>query len=334
MEKLKNAKFVLVVGIGGSDLASKAVWQAMSLHNQNDKRVFFLEAPDEREYKEIADLLENKISKPKDFALITISKSGKTEETLATFNKIWDLFFAKFGEPISEQTIVVATSGTPLWTSAQQKNIKCLEWEGDIGGRFSAFTVAHTTVLNTLGLDTEAFLAGSQKANLDGTRHLGAEIFENYKKGFTILDFFIFNAELEDLGKWCRQLFGESIAIITPTVSIGPTDLHSMLELYLGGPKTRFTIFVRSLSEIDETINESAYQKTVKAYEGAGLPFMTYEITKIDEKSLGEFMAFMIEVTLELAKLLEVNPYDQPVVENYKNSITHPQPLPYNKGGE
>ena len=222
---------------------------------------------------------------------------------------------------VSERSLVVSTPESPLWQLAEQKSIQSFRWEGDIGGRFSAFTVAHTLILTILGLDTEAFLLGKEGAKVAEAKHLAAEIFENYKKEFTILDFFIFNSELEDVGKWSRQLIAESLALLTPTVSLGPTDLHSMLELYLGGPEVRFTIFVRSLKEIDETINEATYDKVVSAYKEGGLPFATYEIEEINEKSIGEFMAFMIEVTLELAKLLNVDPYDQPAVENYKNSL-------------
>lgn len=321
MDQLKDAKYVLVIGIGGSDLASKALWQAMSLHTKQRKQAYFLEAPDEREYQEVKDLVNKKSIKLKDFAVITISKSGSTEETLNTFDKILELFLAKFGEEVYRRFLTVTTPESQLWQLADQKGMICLKWEGDVGGRFSAFTTPHILVSKMLGLDAEAFLAGQKTSNLEEAKHLAEEIFENYKKGFNILDFFIFNSELEDLGKWCRQLIAESLSTITPTVSLGPTDLHSMLELYLGGPKTRFTIFIRSLEEIDETINESAYKKVVEAYRQNGLPFMTYEIKKIEEQAIGEFIAFMIETTLELARLLDVNPYDQPAVENYKKSL-------------
>ena len=137
------------------------------------------------------------------------------------------------------------------------------------------------------------------------------------------MDFFIFNSELEDLGKWCRQLIAESLSTLTPTVSMGPTDLHSMLELYLGGPKNRFTIFIKSQREIDNSVNESAYENVVKAYGEANLPFEKYEMQEINEHELGKFMALMMAITLELARLLGVDPYDQPAVEEYKKSITH-----------
>lgn len=125
------------------------------------------------------------------------------------------------------------------------------------------------------------------------------------------------------MGKWCRQLIAESLGLITPTVSIGPVDLHSMLELYLGGPKNRFTLFVRSLSEILGGVNESAYQNMLKAYTEAALPFEKYEMPEISEKELGSFMAYMMETTIYLAELLQIDPYDQPAVDNYKKSLSN-----------
>jgi glucose-6-phosphate isomerase len=323
MDKFQNSKFIFVVGIGGSDLASKAVWNAMTLHKPEvAKKIFFLESPDSREYEEVASFVKNETTNPEEVVLIAVSKSGKTAETLETFHKTFDILSEKFGAPINERVLIISSSETPLWNLAKEKGIEKIEWEGNIGGRFSAFTVAHSTVLAIAGLNSDAFVAGSKEVEDSQAVDLAKNIFDNYKKGTNILDFFIFNSELEDLGKWCRQLIAESLAVITPTVSIGPTDLHSMLELYLGGPKNRFTIFLKSLKEIDGSVNESAYENVVSAYEKAELPFEKYEIPEINERELGKFMALMMATTIELARLLGVDPYDQPAVEEYKKSVS------------
>lgn len=329
LDKYKKSKFIFVVGIGGSDLASKAVWNALTLHKTDIyKKILFLESPDTREYEEIENLVENEIKTPEEFCLVAISKSGQTLETLEAFNRTSKILRDRFGELLNSRTLIISTKDSPLWKIAEEKNMDKIEWEGNIGGRFSAFTIAHTTVLSIAGLDSEAFVAGSKEVETkyqeeasDPISNLAQNIFDNYKKGLTILDFFIFNSELEDLGKWCRQLIAESLSLITPTVSLGPTDLHSMLELYLGGPQNRFTIFIESRDEIEGSVNESAYENVTKAYNKAGLPFMKYEIDKINEKDLGTFMAFMMKATVELAKLFEINPYDQPAVEAYKKNI-------------
>ncbi len=324
MQKYQNAKYIFVIGIGGSDLAGKAVWRAMTLHKTEvKKKMFFLESPDAREYEEVNDFVRNEIVSPEETVLIAISKSGATAETLEAFHKIFDILSEKFGQPMTERTLVISTPETPLWQLAQTKNIECFPWQDDVGGRWSAFTVAHTTPLSIAGLDTNAFVEGGKIADLDRAKQLAEKIFNNYSDGKDILDFFIFNSELEDLGKWCRQLIAESLSTLTPTVSMGPTDLHSMLELYLGGPKNRFTIFIKSQREIDNSVNESAYENVVKAYGEANLPFEKYEMQEINEHELGKFMALMMAITLELARLLGVDPYDQPAVEEYKKSITH-----------
>lgn len=334
-DKYKNSKFIFVIGIGGSDLASKAVWNAMTLHKpETTKKIFFLESPDAREYAEVENFVKEETAKLEDIVVVAISKSGQTTETLETFHKTFELLSEKFGTSVNQRVIVISSPNSPLWKSAESKEMELVAWEGDVGGRFSAFTIAHTTVLSIAGLDTEAFIAGNKEMkqkceNKTGltqeennpARHLAEKISENYRNGVDILDFFIFNSELEDLGKWCRQLIAESLSIITPTVSVGPTDLHSMLELYLGGPKNRFTVFIKALYDIGEGVNESAYENVTEAYAKASLPFIKYEMDKINEKELGSFMTFMIATTLELAKLLDVNPFDQPAVEEYKKNL-------------
>ncbi|KKQ78125.1 MAG: hypothetical protein A3A96_00475 [Candidatus Zambryskibacteria bacterium RIFCSPLOWO2_01_FULL_39_39] len=330
MEKYQNSKFIFVVGIGGSDLASKAVWNALTLHKKDvEKKIFFLESPDVNEYDKLKNLVQTEIANLEDVILIAVSKSGKTMETLESFRKTFDILSEKFGASTNERVVVISSKNSQLWNLAEEKGIEKLPWEGETGGRFSAFTTPHITILSIAGLDANAFVEGGKemaKECEDETVNnksliLAKNIFDNYKKGVEILDFFIFNSELEDLGKWCRQLIAESLSTLTPTVSIGPTDLHSMLELYLGGPKNRFTIFLMSLKEIGNSINESTYEKTVRAYEEATLPFEKYEMPEINERELGKFMALMIEVTLSLAEMLQINPYDQPRVEEYKEKL-------------
>jgi glucose-6-phosphate isomerase len=323
MDKFASSRFIFVCGIGGSDLASKAVWNAMTLHRPTDKKLFFLEAPDSLEYAEVQDFVNNQITNADDIVLIAASKSGKTAETLETFHKTFEMLSEKFGAPINERVLIISTPDSPLWQLAAAKNFEKIEWPPEIGGRFSAFSTPHTAILKIAGLDVNKFREGSHSVPLSGTTRdepaeLAQKIFENKTE---ILDFFIFNSELEDLGKWCRQLIAESLAVLTPTVSLGPTDLHSMLELYLEKPEGRFTIFVRSKKEIDGSVNEGAHENVTAEFQKRGLPHFKYEMAEINEYELGKFMAFMISVTLELAKLLGVDPYDQPAVDAYKDSL-------------
>lgn len=331
VEKFRNAKYIFLVGIGGSNLAAKALWDAMTLQGtETHKKMFFLESPDLREYEAIRDFVQRELAVPEDIVLIAVSKSGQTEETLAAFHQSFEMLSEKFGSPITERTLIISSPGSPLWKLAESKALEKIEWQEGVGGRFSAFTVAHTVPLSLSGLDTDKLVAGGEAAEVEAAEALAKDIFASFKADMDILDFFFFNSELETLGKWCRQLIAESLGKknksgepvgLTPTVSLGPSDLHSTLQLSLGGPKKRFTVFLRSAKEIEGTVNASAYHNAVEAYKAAGLPLYEYSMPEINEYEIGKFMALMMAVTLELAELLEVNPYDQPAVEEYKKNL-------------
>jgi glucose-6-phosphate isomerase len=168
-------------------------------------------------------------------------------------------------------------------------------------------------------------------------------LFSQNKAGLNINDNFIFHSELESLGKWCRQLMAESLGKngkgITPTVSVGSTDLHSMVQLYLGGPKDKITSFIYSgksdaikipdqlsLSGLVENINGRPVSSVIKAilegtktaYSKKNLPFIELIIDEINEYELGAFLQFKMVETMFLGQLLEVNAFDQPNVEDYK----------------
>jgi glucose-6-phosphate isomerase len=172
-----------------------------------------------------------------------------------------------------------------------------------------------------------------------------AILYCHYKKKKNINNNFFFHPELETLGKWYRQLIGESIGKkktigITPIISIGTTDLHSVGQLYLGGPIDKVTTFI-SANSIDEDLTipnepylgelvEGMYGKTLKnikrtilggvklAYKKRRMPFTEIILPDLKEKSFGAYMQFRMMEIMYLAKLLGVNAFNQPNVESYK----------------
>ena len=178
-----------------------------------------------------------------------------------------------------------------------------------------------------------------------------AVLFENFRMGKTINDNFIFHPELESLGKWHRQLMAESLGKgtegeggtvrvgITPTVSLGSIDLHSLGQLYVAGPRDKFTTFVWSASQDRSGVStervfpalapevkgksfaeimRAIYEGVKKTYIREGLPFVEIVLKDTSPYSLGEFMQFKMIETMFLGRLLDVNPFDQPNVESYK----------------
>ena len=177
-------------------------------------------------------------------------------------------------------------------------------------------------------------------------------LFLNLKAQKTINDNFFFAPQLESLGKWYRQLMGESIGKendidgktirsgINPTVSIGSTDLHSMGQLYLGGPADKFTTFIWARNHEDavslpknplmpelvpnlhgksaQQIMEAILEGTKTAYSKQEIPYMEIVLAEISAYTLGEFLQFKMIEMMYLGKLMNVNTFDQPNVELYK----------------
>jgi glucose-6-phosphate isomerase len=230
-----------------------------------------------------------------------------------------------------------------------------------VGGRYSVFSAVGLFPLMLAGIDTEKLLKGARvmhdrciKKDVSENPALAsaALVYLHSQKGVSISNTFFFNPYLESVGKWYRQLMGESIgkkysiegkevnAGITPIVSVGSTDLHSMVQLYLGGPKNKFTTFVyapgnskeivvpkdlvfpslaeglpgKELSEIMSAI----FNGVKEAYKKNNLPFVEVVLEDTSEYTLGQFLQFKMFEIMYLARLFEVNAFDQPNVEDYK----------------
>jgi glucose-6-phosphate isomerase len=170
-------------------------------------------------------------------------------------------------------------------------------------------------------------------------------------EGRNISDMFLFAKDLESLGRWYRQLMGESVgkeydesgtqvfAGITPTVSIGSVDLHSVAQLYLGGPYDKYHTFVSckwdnkvkvpNLKHFDrlvkniqgrpfEEIMDAILQGVKKAFAKDSRPFCEVLLPDKSEESVGQFMQWKMCEMMYLGFLMGVNPFNQPNVESYK----------------
>ena len=254
---------------------------------------------------------------------------------------------------ISDRIVITTDEGSPLHEFSQEQKLYTLTIPQKVGGRYSVFTPVGLFPLGLLGLNlTELLDAAQDMRDTCITNNYktnpailsAAVLFTEYKKRKKIYDTFLFNSELESLGKWYRQLLGESIGKsgkgITPTVSIGTQDLHSVPQLYLGGPKDKYTTFVHvEVTSPASRLSKSPYLPMVKeelsgrrfdeildairdgvkkAYLNEKHPYSEIMLEDISEKSLAEFMQFKMLEVIYLARLMKVNAFDQPQVELYK----------------
>lgn len=360
-QKVTSAlKYSVVVGIGGSNLGTKAVYDALvgardTLDPERFPKMLFAETTDPEWLAQVCRLLRT-LSAPEEVLVTVISKSGGTTETLANFEVIMQTLREKFGD-VNGRVIAITDEGSRLWQAAVAKDISHLAIPTPVGGRYSVLSAVGLLPLASVGIDVERLRAGASEV-LDlclGQDNLAAQsaatLALSREHGCVMNDNFFFHPELESVGKWYRQLMGESIgkeksldgeivhAGITPTVSLGSTDLHSVGQLYLGGPKDKLTTFVsvrkvaavavpseRVFPELVPMIDGKsaadimmAILEGVKiAYQKADLPFMEVVLDAVDEYSIGAYLQFKMLEMMYLGQLLNVNSFDQPNVESYK----------------
>lgn len=354
-----NLKTVFVIGIGGANLGAKAIIEAFPKHRAGPHFVFL-----DTLYSGEADEITHHVGEiqTKDECLvIVISKSGKTLETLAGAELLISSLEKKF-ESIASRLIVITSASSPLHTWAVGGSISTVVIPEAIVDRYSIFSPIGVVPLLFGGFEIKDLYAGALEAlnsNLEssiGPAFQASRALDvNTPDGMHgILDLFYFSEQMETLGKWARQLIAESLGkentvtglplnkSLTPTVSIGTTDLHSMLQLYLAQPKERITWFTTMSQDAEKIIGipqelksllpnvdnanpehllSVIYHNIAEVYKEKRMPYIRSEIDSISLYDLGHYMMTVMLVTLGLAQLWSVDPFTQPNVEEYKDRV-------------
>jgi len=333
----KPPKYIIDVGIGGSNLGTKAIYDGVFgyfdiLEPKRFPKMIFVDTNDAAFLEKLEVFLDKEIKSLDEIVINTVCKSGETTETILNTKLLLSL-----SPKIKERMVITTNVGSKLWDEAKIQGISLLSIPEKVGGRFSVLTAVGLFPILLSGLDIMELVEGSMEITskclngslLENPAVLSAIItFLNYKNGKSINDIFIFHPELESLGKWQRQLMAESLGKngvgITPTVSIGSTDLHSVEQLYIGGPKDKFTTFVSGnlhnnpSNESSNRVINAIFKGVKTSYIKNGLPFVEIIFDKPILHSIGEFFQFKMFEIMYIAKLMNVNAFNQPNVEAYK----------------
>ena len=364
-KKIGKPSLVVVVGIGGSNLGTQAVARAALGPHHNllhpQKQLLFADTVDGPSLDAILRVARSHLAADGHVVLNVISKSGTTLETAANF-EVLRSGLQIGGKKKGKLTLVVTTDeGSALDALARRRGYPVLSIPKNVGGRYSVFSPVGLFPLSLMGIDVKALLSGAQSMRArclsdaldkNPAAQLATLIHAHAQAGRRIHDHFIFSHSLSGIGQWYRQLMGESVgkeqdlggmpvrAGITPTVSIGSTDLHSMAQLYLGGPDDKFYRFLsvekspadlRTPKDVDleALVPHSSGQKmselmdailygTQAAYSAKSIPYVHLRLADTSERTIGALLQMeMIEMML-LAYLMNVNAFDQPAVEAYK----------------
>ncbi len=361
-----NLMYILVIGIGGSNLGAKAVYEAASgtldAHMPFAPKMLFADTCSPELLADMTELLLGELSHREELIIIITSKSGTTTETIVNASVLVSALQEKFGS-LADRIVCITDEGSPLWLVGEKQKFHLLPIPKMVGGRYSVFSPAGIFPLACAGLEVDALLRGAQAVISDCVERggesdafaLAEDILSVHKEGTVIFDLFLFHPELEGLGKWYRQLFAESIGKemtidgvktthrMVPTASVGSTDLHSVEQMNLADPKLSFSTLVRAHAPHWEhqflandsvfaplvpgaahrapcEILDAIYKSVGDTYRARGVSFGEVTLSSLDPESIGALLQFEMCMVMHLARLLNINAFDQPNVEEYKNT--------------
>ncbi len=324
-------KHVILLGIGGSSLAPKAVYDALfghfdAMEPERFPKLYFLENADAK----YVDSLMSRLSKTSNYselAFVVTCKSGRTFETLENLSLVTQ---DKYRAMVSgKNTYVISVEGNRTWQWGEKLGARLFPMPAVVSGRFSVFSAVSVIPLGLVGINTHKFVDGAKNRVelVSELQRSTATRYQFYKEGWDTDVYFAFDDRLKHLAEWMCSITAESLgkagAGITPITSVGSRDLHSTGQLYLQGKRNKYTTFL-SLSDTDED-NLYNLEAVKKAYDDAKLPYIHIALSSSNGDDLtyelGDFMQSEIIETVLLGGLMGVNPYDQPGVELYKKYL-------------
>ncbi len=332
LKNLKKYSEFNIIGMGGSVLGAEAIHDFL-YHKIKKKFLFF------------NNLQNFKIPKPNKKRLnVIISKSGNTLETLSNLN----IILTK--QKRNKNLIITENKKNILRAIASKLRSDVVDHKNYIGGRYSVLSEVGMVPAELMGLNEKKFKQLNflirNRSFINNLIQNVSSIYSNIiqgKKNSVILNY---DEKLNNFLKWYQQLSAESLGKkgkgIFPIISTMPKDNHSLLQLYLDGPKNNFFSFFISRERnpfrfnnnyliegldhlykknIDQVLH-AQQRATQKVFKTKKLPFRSFEIIKRSEETLGELFTFFILETLMLSTLLNVNPINQPSVELIKIETT------------
>ena len=355
---------VLVLGIGGSALGTRALLSALRPPAWNELddegREFFprLTLLDNVDPTSVAAALRR--IDPRRVLVNVISKSGGTAETLAQYLVVRKWLDDALGGAASRHLVFTTdpVKGA-LRELATREGIATLEVPPEVGGRFSVLSPVGLLPAALVGIDIAGLVEGAaravERAGADDLLQNPAALFAalhwsaDIQAGARLHVLMPYSDRLRDLAEWFRQLWAESLGkrvdregkVVhtgpTPVASVGATDQHSQVQLFMEGPFDKLITFVTVtdpgedllIPEIDGMPEEVAclggrtlggllqaeYEATSAALARMGRMNGTIELTDLSPQSVGELLMFFQLATGYAGCWYGVNPFDQPGVE-------------------
>lgn len=329
----KNTEVFLVIGIGGSYLGSKAIIDMFQPYFKKDKiEIIFAGFNLSSTYlKELLDYI-----KDKEVIVNVISKSGTTLEPNITFNAVYELMKEKYTKTQLQKRIIITTDKKKgkLRELVNKEHFISFKVPDNIGGRFSVFTAVGLLPIAVANINITRLLEGVRRGKNDIDKAFIYSIIRDilYKNGKKIESFTVYEPKLYYFTEWIKQLFGETQGKdnkgILPVSIVNSRDLHSLGQYYQQGNPIIFETVINIVNNKDikvsnkslNKINNLASLKVAEAHFNHTPSNMIY-MDYLNEENIGELMYFFMVSASIGAYLLNVNPFDQPGVEDYKKLL-------------
>ena len=330
VKNLKKNSVFRLIGMGGSTLGAETIYQF--LRNYTNKEFIFINnlKPNLTKYEKNTKAIN-----------LIISKSGNTLETISNSNSL----FKK-----NKNIFITEKKNSYLFNLANNLKSEIIEHKNYIGGRYSVLSEVGMLPAELMGFKEKKFkklnYLVKNKSFLKSLINNVSSILTFIKQGKFNSIILNYDEQSDNLFKWYQQLIAESLGKkskgILPIISTMPKDNHSLLQLYLDGPKTNFFTFFNVVEKKSEKFNKiindnsleylknksffeilrAQQQATQNIFKLKKIPFRSFEIIKRNEETLGELFCFFILETILLGNALKVNPFDQPSVELIKKETT------------
>lgn len=352
----KQSKVLVVIGIGGSYLGSKAAIEYMKPYFEKRKKIEIIFAGNQMSSTYLNELIE--YLRNKEFSINVISKSGTTTEPAIAFRLLKNLLVEKYGEAGSVERIYATTDKDKgaLRQLASNNGYETFIVPDNVGGRYSVLTPVGLLPIAAAGINIKEMMRGARACR---KAYKNPNLFNNdlhmyvayrnllYRQGKSVEMMINYESKLNYFAEWWKQLFGESEGKdnkgLFPSSAAFTTDLHSLGQYIQDGERLMFETVINIQKPNKEVViegdslnldglnylkgktvdyvNKQALKGTLLAHNDGNVPNMVINVPELNAYSFG-YLVYFFELACGVSGyLLGVNPFNQPGVEAYKKNM-------------
>jgi glucose-6-phosphate isomerase len=322
----------IVVGIGGSNLSG------MAFHDISNpkKKIHFIDNVDPKKISKILNSIDYQRTK-----FIIITKSGNTTEILHITRFLLNTY--KNLNPL----FITENKESDILDIINRYGFEKLDWKNNIGGRYSCFNTNSLLIAAISGIQITPMLESINEVVLD-IKNDNASFYKTAiikhllsKNGYHVNTIFCYSSCLASFNSWFIQLWSESLGQYQNAMlahgSIGSIDQHSQMQLYLGGNKNNIFNIIDVIfdKELFISKNPTHYMDELKNIAILNNKFSEFLSSLFDKNkiafirnvmdcnanSLAKYMTYFTFEVLSIAILNNIDPFQQPHVDNSKSML-------------